>query len=51
MSFSVDTFIVSAAIFLTGIAFGYWLLRWKERNIRAAQSIQEKGLLEGYHLD
>ena len=46
MSFSVNTFIAGAAIFLTGIAFGYWLLRWKERNIRAAQSIQEKGLLE-----
>ena len=51
MSFSVETFFAGAAIFLVGIAFGYWLLRWKERNLRAAQSVREKSLLENARRD
>ena len=47
MTLSVYSFIAGAAIFLVGSAFGYWLLRWKERNLRAAQSILEKAVLEG----
>ena len=46
MTFSVNTFIAGAAIFLIGAAFGYWLLRWKERNLRAAHSIQERSVLD-----
>ncbi|MEO5802426.1 MAG: ribonuclease Y [Verrucomicrobiota bacterium] len=46
MNFPVETFFVGAAIFLVGVAFGYWLLRWKERNLRAAQSVREKSLLD-----
>ena len=46
MSFSVTHFIIGAAIFFIGVALGYWLLRWKERNLRAAQSLREKNLLE-----
>lgn len=51
MSFSVDTFFVGAAIFLIGVALGYWLWRWKERNLRAAKSFQEESLLEAARRD
>lgn len=51
MSFSVDTFIAGAAIFLIGVVFGYWLLRWKERNLRAAQSVREKTVLDNARRD
>lgn len=51
MNFSVETFIAGAAIFPIGIFFGYWLLRWKERNLRAAQSVQEKSLLDNARRD
>jgi ribonuclease Y len=51
MSFSVDTFIAGAAIFLIGVVFGYWLLRWKERNLRAAQCLREKTVLENARRD
>lgn len=51
MNLSVETFIAGAAIFIIGIAFGYWLLRWKERNLRAAQSLREKSLLENARRD
>ena len=46
MIFSVTHFIIGAAIFFIGVALGYWLLRWKERNLRATQSLREKNLLE-----
>jgi len=46
MSFSVNSFIEGAAIFTVGAGFGYVLLRWKERNLRAAQSAREKTLSE-----
>jgi ribonuclease Y len=51
MSFSVETFFAGPAIFLVGAAFGYWLLRWKERNLRAAQSFREKSLLDNARRD
>src|SRR3954469_22205542 len=51
MSFSVTTFIAGAAIFVIGVAFGYWLLRWKERNLRAALAVREKSLLENARRD
>lgn len=51
MSFSVETFFAGAAIFLVGVAFGYWLLRWKERNLRAAQNVREKSLLDNARRD
>lgn len=46
MSFSVNSFVASAAIFTMGAGFGYLLLRWKERSLRAAQSAREKTLLD-----
>ncbi|MEO6184325.1 MAG: ribonuclease Y [Verrucomicrobiota bacterium] len=51
MSFSVDTFFAGAAIFLIGVALGYWLWRWKERTLRAAKSFQEESLLEAARRD
>ena len=51
MSFSVETFFAGAAIFLVGVAFGYWLLRWKERSLRAAQRVRENGLLDNARRD
>jgi ribonuclease Y len=32
--------------FFTGSAVGYWLWRWKERNVRAAAQLKEQALLE-----
>jgi ribonuclease Y len=51
MSFSVYSFTAGAAIFLIGAVFGYWLLRWKERNLRAAQTLREKSLLDNARRD
>lgn len=39
-------FIAGAAIFLTGILFGVWLVRIKERNTRAALALKEKSVIE-----
>ncbi len=46
MSFSVNSFVAGAAIFTMGAGFGYLLLRWKERSLRAAQSAREEILLD-----
>jgi len=34
------------AFFVAGAAMGYWLWRWKERNLRAAFTLKEQALLE-----
>src|SRR4030095_5727711 len=39
--------LVGGASFLGGALAGYWLLRWKERNLRAARCIEQKAFLEG----
>src|SRR6266566_6735261 len=35
-----------AAVFAAGAILGYWLLRWKERSVRAALAIKEQAILE-----
>jgi len=39
-------FIAGLACFLAGAVLGYWLLRWKERNLRDALAIKEQSILE-----
>ncbi|HEU0008967.1 MAG TPA: Rnase Y domain-containing protein, partial [Verrucomicrobiae bacterium] len=39
--------LLSVAAFLGGALAGYWLLRWKERNLRAARCIEQKALVDG----
>ncbi|MEP6664497.1 MAG: ribonuclease Y, partial [Verrucomicrobiota bacterium] len=48
---TVTHFIIGAVVFLTGIALGYWLLRWKERNLRQEQLLRETNLREKARLD
>ncbi len=35
----------SAVIFVAGAAAGYWLIRWKERNLKAALDLQKDSIL------
>ena len=43
----VDTpYIVGAACFATGALGSYWLWRWKDRSVRAAQTIKEQSIVE-----
>src|SRR3954469_15404870 len=46
MSFLDNPSVVGLACFVGGSAAGYWLLRWKERNLRAALAIKEQSILE-----
>jgi len=39
-------FLAGAAWFTAGVVLGYWLLRWKERNLRDALAIKEQAILE-----
>ena len=39
-------YVGSAAWFLAGALIGYWLLRWKDRNLRAVHAIKEQAILE-----
>jgi ribonuclease Y len=47
MSLLQHPFWYGSICFLAGAVLGYWLLRWKERSVRAALSIQEQTILEG----
>ena len=38
--------VVGAAAFIGGSIAGYWLLRWKERSIRAARKIEHQSILD-----
>lgn len=38
--------VLGAACFVTGSGVGYWLWRWKERNLRAASQVREQSALE-----
>ena len=46
MSLLENTVVAGAVCFAAGSALGYWLLRWKERNLRAAARLQEDALLD-----
>ena len=46
MSWLQNSWVIGPACLLAGAAFGYWLWRWKERNIRAALAIKEQSILE-----
>src|SRR5438105_74591 len=41
-----NPYITGAIWVTTGALLGYWLLRWKERALRAALAIKEQGILE-----
>ncbi len=46
MSLLENPWVTGAAAFCVGSLVGYWLLRWKERNLRAAAALKEQALLE-----
>jgi ribonuclease Y len=46
MSWSQNSWVVGLTCMVAGAVFGYWLWRWKERNIRAALAIKEQSILE-----
>jgi ribonuclease Y len=46
MSLLENPYLLGAVAFAGGAIAGYWLLRWKDRNVRAAVVIQEKSILE-----
>lgn len=46
MSWLENPYVIGPACFAVGSALGYWLLRWKERNVHAAHVIKEQSLLE-----
>jgi ribonuclease Y len=45
MSWLENSYLVGAGAFVAGSLAGYWLLRWKERTVRAAMAIKEQSLL------
>src|SRR5438128_8195958 len=47
MSFLDNSYISSAVWATAGAVLGYWLVRWKERALRAAQALKEQAILEG----
>src|SRR6266853_3357797 len=46
MSLLENPYLNGLVCLLTGAMLGYWLLRWKERNLRAAHTIKEQAILE-----
>lgn len=46
MSLLQHPFWYGSLCFILGAVMGYWLLRWKERSLRAALAVQEKTILE-----
>jgi ribonucrease Y len=46
MSFFDNPFIIGTACFVGGSAAAYWMLQWKDRNLRAALTIKEQSILE-----
>ncbi len=46
MSLLENPFVFGSASFAAGAALGYWLWRWKERNIQAALDIQQQSLMD-----
>lgn len=46
MSWLENPSVLGAAGFVAGSAVGYWLWRWKERNVQAALALREQAVLE-----
>jgi len=46
MSLLENPFVIGISCFVLGSVAGYWLLRWKERNLRAALAVKEQSILE-----
>jgi ribonuclease Y len=46
MSFLENPFVVGSACLAAGSLLGYWLVRWKERNLQAAVRLQEQAALD-----
>ena len=46
MSLLENPYLIGTTCLVTGSLLGYWLLRWKERNVLAAMTIQQRSLLE-----
>ena len=46
MSLLENPYLIGTTCFATGSVLGYWLLRWKERNVVAALTIKQQSILE-----
>ena len=46
MSLLDNSYVSGAAVLAAGAILGYWLLRWKERSLRAALAVKEQSILE-----
>jgi ribonuclease Y len=46
MSWLENPVVRGTLCFAFGAAFGYWLWRWKERNLQAARKLREEGAIE-----
>ena len=46
MSLLENPYLNGLGCLVAGAVLGYWLVRWKERNLRAAQTIKEQAILE-----
>lgn len=46
MTFFDNPFIIGSACFVGGSAAAYWVLQWKDRNLRAALTVKEQSILE-----
>jgi len=46
MTLLENPYVVGMVCLLTGSLLSYWLLRWKERNLHTAQTLQQQALLQ-----
>src|SRR6266850_7714165 len=46
MSILDNSLFLAGSSLIVGTIVGYWLVRWKERNVRAALAIKEQAILD-----
>src|SRR5688500_6880854 len=46
MSILDNSLFLAGSALIVGAIIGYWLVRWKERNVRAALAIKEQSILD-----
>src|SRR5688500_17457631 len=46
MSMLDNSWFLAGSSLIVGTIIGYWLVRWKERNVRAALAIKEQSILD-----
>ena len=46
MSILDNSLFLAGSSLIVGTIIGYWLVRWKERNVRTALAIKEQSILD-----